>query len=70
MTSVSDFIPTFAAANAKPDLVEKVKKGYAMGDKTYKVHLDGVNLMRVPRTNRHARVSSTGAMMAIAWRCA
>ncbi len=43
--SLQDFIPTFAAANGEPDLVEKVKKGYKMGDKTYKVHLDGVNLM-------------------------
>ena len=45
MGSLQDFIPTFAAANGEPDLVEKVKKGYKMGDKTYKVHLDGVNLM-------------------------
>jgi arylsulfatase A-like enzyme len=43
--SLQDFIPTFAAANGEPDLVEKVKKGLKMGDKTYKVHLDGVNLM-------------------------
>jgi len=39
------FIPTFAAANGEPDLVEKVKKGYAMGGKTYRVYLDGVNLL-------------------------
>jgi arylsulfatase len=43
--SLQDFIPTFAAANGEPDLVEKVRKGYAMGGKTYKVHLDGVNLL-------------------------
>ena len=43
--SLQDFIPTFAAASGEPDLVEKVKKGYKMGDKAYKVHLDGVNLM-------------------------
>ena len=42
--SLQDFIPTFAAAAGEPDLVEKVKKGYKIGDKTYKVHLDGVNL--------------------------
>src|SRR6187402_454795 len=41
--SLQDFIPTFAAANGEPDLVEKVKKGYKIGDKTYKVHLDGFN---------------------------
>jgi arylsulfatase len=43
--SLQEFIPTFAASNGEPDLVEKVKKGYAMGGKTYKVHLDGFNLM-------------------------
>lgn len=43
--SLQDFIPTFAAANGEPDLVEKVKKGYKAGDKTFKVHLDGYNLM-------------------------
>jgi arylsulfatase len=43
--SLQDFIPTFAAATGEPDLVEKVKKGYEMGGKTYKVHLDGFNLM-------------------------
>jgi arylsulfatase len=43
--SLQDFIPTFAAANGETDLVEKVKKGYKIGDKTFKVHLDGFNLM-------------------------
>jgi len=43
--SLQDFIPTFAAANGEPDLVEKVKKGYKIGEKTFKVHLDGFNLM-------------------------
>ncbi len=40
-----DFIPTFAAANGEADLVAKVKKGHKVGDKTFKVHLDGVNLL-------------------------
>jgi arylsulfatase len=43
--SLQDFIPTFAAAVGEPDLVEKVKKGYEMNGKTYKVHLDGFNLL-------------------------
>jgi arylsulfatase len=43
--SLQDFIPTFAAVAGEPDLVAKVKKGYAIGGKTYKVHLDGFNLM-------------------------
>jgi arylsulfatase len=43
--SLQDFIPTFAAAAGEPDLVAKVKKGYAIGGTTFKVHLDGYNLM-------------------------
>jgi arylsulfatase len=38
-------IPTFAAAAGEPNLVEKVKKGYAIDGKTFKVHLDGYNLL-------------------------
>jgi len=45
LASLQDFIPTFAAAAGEPDLVEKVKKGYAISGKTYKVHLDGYNLL-------------------------
>ena len=40
-----DLMPTFAAAAGEPDLVEKVKKGYQAGPKTFKVHLDGYNLI-------------------------
>jgi arylsulfatase A-like enzyme len=43
--SLQDMIPTFAAAAGEPDLVEKVKKGYTIGGKTFKVHLDGYNLL-------------------------
>jgi arylsulfatase len=43
--SLQDFIPTFAAAAGEPDLVAKVKKGYKAGDTTFKVHLDGCNLL-------------------------
>jgi arylsulfatase len=43
--SLQDFIPTFAAAAGEPDLIAKVKKGYEIGGKTFKVHLDGENLL-------------------------
>jgi arylsulfatase len=43
--SLQDMIPTFAAAAGEPDLVAKVKKGYPIGGKTFKVHLDGENLL-------------------------
>jgi arylsulfatase len=45
VASLQDFIPTFAAAAGEPDLVEKVKKGFKIGAKTFKVHLDGINLL-------------------------
>jgi len=40
-----DFIPTFAAANGDANLVEEVKQGRALNGKSFKVHLDGVNLL-------------------------
>src|SRR6201999_3171125 len=36
-----DWFPTFVAAAGNPDIVEELKKGKKLGDKTYKVHLDG-----------------------------
>jgi len=45
IVSLQDFLPTFAAAAGEPDLVEKVKKGYKISDGTFRVHLDGVNLL-------------------------
>ena len=43
--SHQDMLPTLVAAAGEPDIVEKCKKGYKAGDKTFKVHLDGYNLM-------------------------
>jgi arylsulfatase len=40
-----DMLPTLLAAAGEPDIVEKVKKGHKAGTKTFKVHLDGYNLM-------------------------
>jgi len=40
-----DFLPTFAAAAGETDIVEKIRKGYKLGDTTFKVHLDGNNLL-------------------------
>ena len=40
-----DFLPTFAAAAGEPDIVAKCAKGYTAGNKTFKVHLDGYNLI-------------------------
>jgi arylsulfatase A-like enzyme len=40
-----DFIPTFAAAAGEPDIVDKLLKGTALNGKSFKVHLDGYNLI-------------------------
>jgi arylsulfatase len=40
-----DWLPTFLAAAGEPDIVEKCKKGHKVGNKTFKVHLDGYNLV-------------------------
>ena len=40
-----DLLPTFLAAAGDADVVAKSLKGYKAGDKTFKVHLDGYNLM-------------------------
>jgi arylsulfatase len=36
-----DWFPTFVAAAGNRNIVEELKKGKQLGDKTYKVHLDG-----------------------------
>jgi arylsulfatase len=38
-----DWFPTFVAAAGNPNIVEELKKGKTLGDRTYKVHLDGYN---------------------------
>jgi arylsulfatase len=40
-----DFLPTFLAGAGDPDVVAKCLKGDRVGDKVYKVHLDGYNLI-------------------------
>ena len=38
-----DWLPTFMAAAGDSDVTSKLLKGYTVGGKTYKVHLDGYN---------------------------
>jgi arylsulfatase len=40
-----DWLPTFLAAAGDPGIVEKLKTGHTIGDRTYKVHIDGFNLL-------------------------
>jgi arylsulfatase A-like enzyme len=43
--SQEDWMPTFLAAAGDPEVKEKLKKGMKVGDKTFKIHLDGYNFM-------------------------
>jgi arylsulfatase A-like enzyme len=40
-----DWLPTFAAMAGDPEIKEKLLQGYSAGGETYKVHLDGSNLL-------------------------
>jgi arylsulfatase len=45
MCAHEDFLPTLAAAAGDTDVVDRIRKGGKLGDKTFKVHLDGHNLI-------------------------
>jgi arylsulfatase A-like enzyme len=40
-----DWLPTILAMAGDPDLAQRLLRGYKVGDTTYKVHLDGYNLV-------------------------
>jgi len=40
-----DWLPTFLAAAGDSGIVDKLKKGYDVGGTTFKVHIDGYNLL-------------------------
>ena len=45
ITSHQDWLPTLLAAAGDPDVNEKLLEGYAVGDKVFNVHVDGLNLL-------------------------
>ena len=45
IVSLQDMLPTFLAAAGEPDVTEKLLEGHTIGDKTFKVHLDGFNML-------------------------
>jgi arylsulfatase A-like enzyme len=45
MFSHYDLLPTFAAAGGDPDIVAKCRRGSQIDNKTFKLHLDGHNLI-------------------------
>ena len=68
-----DMLPTLlAVAGGDPDIKEKLLDGYKVGDKTFKVHLDGYNYDSVldgrGEGESHGSRSSTSAMTATSWR--
>ncbi len=40
-----DWLPTFLAAAGDPDVVEKLKQGHEAAGKSFRVHIDGFNLL-------------------------
>jgi arylsulfatase A-like enzyme len=43
--SHTDMLPTLLAAAGEPSIVDKLKKGHKAGKKTFKVHIDGYDLL-------------------------
>jgi len=57
IVSGMDWFPTFVAAAGNPNITQELLKGKQLGDRTYKVHLDGYNQMNLITgkgpSNRH-----------------
>ena len=72
IVSHQDMLPTFLAAAGEPDINEKLLKGHKAGNKTFKVHIDGINMLpyltgkvkESPRTS-FFYVSDDGDIMAV-----
>ena len=45
IASHQEWLPTLLAAAGDPDIKDKLVEGYKVGDKTFKVHIDGFNLL-------------------------
>jgi arylsulfatase len=72
IVSHQDMLPTLLAAAGDPDVSKKLLTGYKAGDKTFKVHIDGFNVLpyltgeakRSPR-EYFFYVSDDGGIMAV-----
>ena len=62
MFSHYDLIPTFAAAGGDPDIVAKLLHGAQIGNKTFKVHLDGYNLMPFLKGDARSRRATSSSI--------
>jgi arylsulfatase len=74
MFSHTDMLPTLLAAAGEPDIVEKLKRGHKAGDKEFKVHIDGYNLLPFLRGEVEDNPrqgffywSDEGDLMAVRW---
>jgi arylsulfatase len=72
IVSHQDMLPTLLAAAGDPDVSKKLLNGYKAGDKTFKVHIDGVNVLpyvtgQVKESPRQSffYVSDDGGVMAV-----
>jgi arylsulfatase len=72
IVSHQDMLPTLLAAAGDPDVSKKLLSGYKVGDKTFKVHIDGVNMLpyltgEVKESPRKSffYVSDDGGVMAV-----
>jgi arylsulfatase A-like enzyme len=45
IVSHQDWLPTLLAAVGEPKIKEKLLEGHKAGDKTFKVHIDGINML-------------------------
>jgi arylsulfatase A-like enzyme len=45
IVSMQDWLPTLLAAAGEPDINTKLLNGHKAGDKTFKVHIDGLNML-------------------------
>jgi arylsulfatase len=67
-----DMLPTLLAAAGEPDINKKLLDGYKAGDKTFSVHIDGINMLpyitgQVKESPRNSffYVSDDGGIMAV-----
>jgi arylsulfatase A-like enzyme len=73
MVAHHDWLPTFLAMAGDPDIKDKLLQGHTIGEMTYKVHLDGFNL--VPYLAGEVEKSppsgsSTAMTTSSSWQCA
>ncbi len=72
IVSHQDMLPTLLAAAGDPNVNQKLLNGYKVGDKTFKVHIDGINMLpyltgQVKESPRESffYVSDDGGVMAL-----